>query len=144
MVNSLLEVVEQKPTQMTVLGQYNAHRMTDVLVASVNMQISAEESLDEQGVEIDQQYLNLAKPLLTLMTQIKQCTTVPNVEKLHQQTVVEVTEYIHQLEQLHCSPFLIDCAAYCICAAIDETVLATQWGTQKYLDSTKFIKYVSF
>jgi type VI secretion system protein ImpK len=75
-------------------------------------------------------FLLYAKPVLTLLTQVKQCASMPNMQKLHQQLVEEVNRYIERLEQDNCSPFLIDCAAYCLCAAVDEAVLGTEWGTQ--------------
>jgi type VI secretion system protein ImpK len=71
-----------------------------------------------------------ATPLLTLMTQIRHCANVPDVPRLHQQIVTEVTQFIQNLRTLHIAPRVIDCCAYCICAALDEAVLATEWGTQ--------------
>lgn len=75
-------------------------------------------------------FLLAATPLLTLMTQIRQCHTPPNIEILYQQIVAEVGVFIEKLTRLGFAKTTIDCAAYCLCAAIDEAVLARDWGTQ--------------
>ena len=75
-------------------------------------------------------FLVAATPLLTLMTQIRQCDTPPDLPKLHQQVVAEVKIFVEKLKRLGFSETMIDCGCYCLCAALDEAVLATSWGTQ--------------
>lgn len=80
--------------------------------------------------EEDNIILNYAKPILTLMIQVRNAIEMPQVIKLHQQFVEEINHFIKTLEQSGLPAFQIECAAYCLCAAIDEAVLATDWGTQ--------------
>ena len=71
-----------------------------------------------------------ATSLLTLMTKVGHCEEEPDVVQLHQQVVIEINHFSSKLAQLNFSEQLIDYAAYCLCAAFDEFVLSTPWGTQ--------------
>lgn len=75
-------------------------------------------------------FLLAATPLMTLMTQVHQCDTPPNVDALYEQVVAEVNVFVEKLMRLGFAKTTVDCAAYCLCAAIDEAVLARDWGTQ--------------
>jgi type VI secretion system protein ImpK len=75
-------------------------------------------------------FLVAASALLTLMTQIRQSDAPPDVESLHGQITREVALYVEKLQRLHFSEVMIDCSAYCLCAALDESILASSWGTQ--------------
>lgn len=71
-----------------------------------------------------------ATSLLTLMTQISRCQQPPYIDRLHHQVVIEVRKFTDNLASLNFSAQIIDYSAYCLCAAIDESVLSTSWGTQ--------------
>jgi type IV/VI secretion system ImpK/VasF family protein len=71
-----------------------------------------------------------AKPLVSLLTIIRLSLDVANVAQLHQQVAMEVQRFTDTCQKRGASARLVDCAAYCLCAAIDEAVLSTAWGTQ--------------
>lgn len=75
-------------------------------------------------------FLLAATPLLTLMTHIRSCEVPPDVSQLHKQVVQEMQAFLMKLKQLEYPAIMIDSACYCMCAALDEAVLATDWGTQ--------------
>jgi type IV/VI secretion system ImpK/VasF family protein len=141
MVNSFLDVTQKKlPTHALMndrkhdISKSSSMRnrsMDDFSLARIHDQPNDADNLATQSMQDKSAaYLFYAKPALMLMTQIQQSVRMPNIEKIHQQFIEEINLYIQSLEQLECSPFLIDCSAYCLCAAIDETVLATEWGTK--------------
>ena len=85
-------------------------------------------------------FLLAATPLLMFITQIQNCETTPDIEKLHTQIITEVKRFIIKLRKINFSTLLIDCATYCLCAALDETILAKPWGTQsKWVQSSLLI-----
>jgi len=75
-------------------------------------------------------FLLAATPLLTLMTQVQNCKSSPDIDKLHAQIANEVKLFNTKLRKLGFPALMIDCATYCLCAALDEAILATPWGTQ--------------
>jgi type VI secretion system protein ImpK len=86
--------------------------------------------LDSSQRDKSNPFLMASIPLLTLMTQVKNSSSAPDVKKLHAQITQEVKWFVTKLKQLEFSPLSIDCATYCLCAALDEAILATEWGTQ--------------
>ena len=141
MVNSFLDISKSKSKNLELVNNLNhnypqsnvmRHHSIDGLPLKRDLdrelgdqQTSAQADQDTSGA-----YVFYAKPILTLMTQIQQSVRMPNIDKIHAQFIEEINLYIHELEKLECSPFLIDCSAYALCAAVDETVLATEWGTK--------------
>ncbi len=75
-------------------------------------------------------FILLATPLLMLMAQVKQSVVHPDVDALHNQIVLEVKLFSSKLKQLKYPSMMVDSACYCLCAALDEAILASQWGTQ--------------
>jgi len=75
-------------------------------------------------------FLIAATPLLTLMTQFKQTQTQPDVAKLREQVVNELKIFETKLVKLRYDQRTVTAARYCLCAALDEAALKTQWGTQ--------------
>ena len=91
---------------------------------------SAVASLGSSQRDKSNPFLMASIPLLTLMTQVKTSSSTPDVKKLHAQITNEVKWFVTKLKQLEFPNLTIDCATYCLCAALDEAVLATPWGTQ--------------
>ena len=75
-------------------------------------------------------FLVASTPLLTLMTQVRACESSPDINKLHMQIISEVKLFVSKLKQLEFPQLLVDCSTYCLCAALDEAILSTPWGTQ--------------
>lgn len=73
-------------------------------------------------------FLIAATPLLTLMSQVRQCDSPPDIASLHTQIMHEVKAFVEKLKRLGFSSLMVDCACYCLCAALDEAILATSWG----------------
>jgi|GEM_PF-7044902 len=132
MVSTLLEVIEQKPTKKLVRPQNAIAKNVSLQGKDLHLtkHLQSGYQADVIGEHENNYYLDFAKPILTLLTQIKMSIDVPDVAKLHQQAVTEMSGYIADLEGQGLSTFLIDCSAYCLCAALDEAVLSKDWGTQ--------------
>ena len=75
-------------------------------------------------------FINSANPLLTLMVQIKHCDSPPDIEKTREQIINEIKLFQQKLHRLNYPERVIMAARYCICTAIDESILSTAWGTQ--------------
>jgi type VI secretion system protein ImpK len=134
MVSSLLEVIDNKQSKKIArtakpMSAHNRLVANQTDMPSLTARIEGLQG-DEGDSGESNDYLVFAKPILTLITQIKMSTDVPDVNKLHQQAVTEMGQYISALEAESRSTFLIDCSAYCLCAALDEAVLSKEWGTQ--------------
>ena len=137
MVNSLLGISKNNSSTHAVSSDFSMNIPKAISIHHRAMQEEKFSIAHDRSEDADQPisdtngaFLFYAKPILTLMTQVQQSKNMPNIEKIHQQFIEEINHYIQELEQLQCSTFLIDCSAYCLCAAVDETVLATEWGTQ--------------
>ena len=74
--------------------------------------------------------LSESKPLLTLMTYIRQCQEPPDTDLLHQRVLHQVEMFIQKCRENQYPNYLIEPSTYCLCAALDEAVLSTKWGTQ--------------
>ena len=74
--------------------------------------------------------LSESKFLLTLMTYIRGCQTPPDTDLLHKRALGQVRQFMQKCRDNHYPDHMIECATYCLCAAIDEAVLSTHWGTQ--------------
>lgn len=75
-------------------------------------------------------FINAANPLLTLMVQLKHCESPPDLEQTRQQIINEIKLFEKKLTQLNYPQRTILAARYCICTAIDEAILSTNWGTE--------------
>lgn len=74
--------------------------------------------------------VNMATPLLTLITYIKHTSEHPNIAKFRAQLIEEIKAFEQKLEKVKYPMRLIVAARYCLCTAIDEAVLGRPWGTQ--------------
>lgn len=77
-------------------------------------------------------FLVACSALLTLMSQIKQCDVPPDLNKLHTQITTEIKIIVTKLKRIGFAKTMIDSACYCVCAALDEAILSTSWGTQSF------------
>lgn len=69
-----------------------------------------------------------ATPLLTLVTHIKHTSDHHNVPKLRLQIIEEIKNFRNKLVNAEYPENLIAAAHYCLCTAIDESVLRQKWG----------------
>jgi len=75
------------------------------------------------------QIMSLARPLLSVLTSLSQTHQHPNVNDLHSRTVQEIQNFVTNAQQQGIHPQQIQVAKYILCAALDETVLNTPWGS---------------
>ncbi|HFE37642.1 MAG TPA: DotU family type IV/VI secretion system protein [Gammaproteobacteria bacterium] len=73
--------------------------------------------------------LSVAKPLLSLLTRLSQTHQHNDVSGLHGRTLLEIQNFDTYAQQKHIDPQQCLIARYVLCAAIDETVLNTPWGS---------------
>lgn len=70
-----------------------------------------------------------ATPLLLLIVRLKDPSLQPDALNLRSQIIQAIAEFEMQAKDSNCSPRTILAARYCLCTAIDETVLCTTWGS---------------
>ncbi len=90
-----------------------------------NMAHKETTSMEQHNVLVD-----LAKPLLTLMTQIRHSNHHPNVGHLRSQLIEEMKNLERNLSEISYPIRTIVATRYCLCTAIDEAVLSHAWGTR--------------
>ena len=73
--------------------------------------------------------ITVAKPLLSLLTRLSQTHQHNDVEGLHERTLLEIRNFDSNAQQKNIDPQQCLIARYILCAAIDETVLNTPWGS---------------
>jgi len=71
-----------------------------------------------------------AAPLLTLMSQIRGLPVHADVNGLHQQVIGRVQKFESDATNAGVSSEQVISARYALCAALDETVLSTPWGSE--------------
>lgn len=74
--------------------------------------------------------ITAAMPLLLLMGNLKTAATHSDVPALQQQVISELANFEEKAKEAGCSPRMILAARYCLCTALDEVVLCTDWGSQ--------------
>jgi type IV/VI secretion system ImpK/VasF family protein len=75
--------------------------------------------------------VSAALPLLLLMIKFKQAYGRPQqINELRGQLIAETNAFVERAKILQCAPRHILAARYCLCTALDETILATSWGNQ--------------
>ena len=70
-----------------------------------------------------------AAPLLALMTQLRSLPTHDDVLRLHAQVTTAIQKFELDANAAGLAPEHVMSARYALCAALDETVLATPWGS---------------
>lgn len=76
--------------------------------------------------------VDCAGTILSLVTQLKNTASHPDIRLLYQKTVELVREYERQLRDYQIDPETVFNARYALCALIDETVLNTPWGSHSF------------
>ena len=71
-----------------------------------------------------------ASPLLVLMSQLRGLPSHNDVNGLHQQVIGRVRKFEADATAAGIPPEKVVSARYALCAAIDETVLSTPWGSE--------------
>ena len=71
-----------------------------------------------------------AAPLLVLMSQLRGLPSHADVNGLHQQVIGRMQKFEADATAAGVTPEHVLSARYALCAALDETVLGTPWGTQ--------------
>lgn len=80
------------------------------------------------GSQINQLIIH-AMPLLMLITQLRHTVEHPNVASLRAQVLTEIKTFEKKLTDIHYPMRILIAARYCLCTALDETVLSRPWGT---------------
>lgn len=73
--------------------------------------------------------ITAAMPLLLLMIRFKTTTSHENPLELRNQVVAEINVFEHKAKLFGFEARTILAARYCICTALDEVALCTQWGS---------------
>ena len=72
--------------------------------------------------------ITAAMPLLLLLIQIKNLSSCHDPLALRNQAMREINLFEEQTKSTPCTPRTILAARYCLCTALDEFALATEWG----------------
>lgn len=71
-----------------------------------------------------------ATPLISFLITIKKTISSPDMAKLQLKIINELKLFKSKCTEYGFNEKTINAASYCLCAAIDEAVLSTRWGTQ--------------
>lgn len=74
--------------------------------------------------------VNAASTLIAVFEKTRQSVTHPNVGGLHQRLVSEIKLFEKQAKESGIKPEIVLAARYALCAALDEAVLNTPWGSE--------------
>lgn len=74
--------------------------------------------------------ITAAMPLLLLIIKLKATKTHKNPNELRQQIINEIHQFEIKANNAGHPTRIVLAARYCICTALDETVLCTAWGNQ--------------
>jgi len=75
-------------------------------------------------------FICAANPLLSLITQLKRSQKPNDIDQLRKQIIGEIKLFEQKMFQLNYTERVVHAARYCLCTAIDESILKTDWGTQ--------------
>jgi len=74
--------------------------------------------------------VNAASTLIAVFETTRQSLTHPNVGGLHQRLVSEIKSFETQAKESGVKPEIVLACRYALCAALDEAVLNTPWGSE--------------
>jgi type VI secretion system protein ImpK len=83
-----------------------------------------------------------AMPLLLFMIKLRNTQSHDNPAELRRQVIDEIRAFEVTAKNLQCSPRLILAARYCICTALDETVLLTPWGSNSVWAQQSLLSFI--
>jgi len=97
----------------------------------INMDIESESNLKNPLIELGgiNTLLAAAMPLLLLQIKLKNSRIQTSPVDLRRKVINEVAAFEARAKGCGCSPRMILAARYCICTALDEVVLLTEWGS---------------
>ncbi|MSP52705.1 MAG: DotU family type IV/VI secretion system protein [Gammaproteobacteria bacterium] len=104
-----------------------ANNSNRLLTSSAN---EVSNALASELISANNQLVRIVTPLITLITQIRHAVSHPNVAMLRAQVIEEIKTIEHKLAAVHYPLRTIIATRYCLCAAIDESILSQDWGTQ--------------
>lgn len=76
--------------------------------------------------------LKAAMPLLAVMITIQKTLSQPSLEILKDKLMAQIKQYEVQLQKNHYSERVILAARYGLCTALDEMILKTSWGFERF------------
>jgi len=74
--------------------------------------------------------VNAASTLIAVFEKTRSSLSHPDVGGLHQRLVSEIKQFETQAKEIGIKPEIVLSARYCVCAALDEAVLNTPWGSE--------------
>lgn len=74
--------------------------------------------------------VNAASTLIAVFEKTRQSVSHADVGGLHQRLANEIRLFENKMKELSVQPEVILSARYCVCAALDEAVLNTPWGSE--------------
>lgn len=74
--------------------------------------------------------VNAASTLIAVFEKTRQSMSHTDVGGLHQRLANEIRLFENKMKELRVQPEVILSARYCVCAALDEAVLNTPWGSE--------------
>ncbi|MCP3689459.1 MAG: DotU family type IV/VI secretion system protein [Gammaproteobacteria bacterium] len=74
--------------------------------------------------------MHAASTLIAVFGKTRQSMSQANIGSLHQSLVSEIQLFESKMKELGTQPEVILSARYCVCAALDEAVLNTPWGSE--------------
>ena len=78
----------------------------------------------------DSPVISAARPLLSLLSRLRNVASVPDATRLRERTLVEVRRYEQALRDAKLPLELIRTSHYAICASLDDVVQNTPWGSR--------------
>ncbi len=74
--------------------------------------------------------VHAASTLIAVFEKTRQSISQANIGSLHQNLVNEIKLFESKMKELQIQPEVILSARYCVCAALDEAVMNTPWGSE--------------
>jgi type VI secretion system protein ImpK len=111
----------QQPPQ-AVTPQYQPQQQAHAQPAAGNAYFSTSSGLNP--------LVNAASTLIAVFEKTRQSVSHPDVGGLHQRLVNEIKTFENRAKETGIKPEIVLSARYAVCAALDEAVLNTPWGSE--------------
>ncbi len=86
-------------------------------------------------------FISAANPVIAFILHIKKSKIPPNLEKIRDNVINEIKHFEKNLTQFGYDNKKILAARYCLCTAIDESILRTEWGTRTMWVQNTLLSY---
>ncbi|MCP4492607.1 MAG: DotU family type IV/VI secretion system protein [Gammaproteobacteria bacterium] len=122
--NAAAPPLAQQPTQVQYneQAQVTSHVQQNYSPAPSSMQFETSSGLNP--------LVNAASTLIAVFEKTRQSMSQANIGGLHQSLANEIKLFESKMKELRIQPEVILSARYCVCAALDEAVLNTPWGSE--------------